>query len=164
MSNDAAAIDTPPAQPKWLRRLRIGTSAFFGLLTVALCVLWVRSYWWFTAGQGQIFDRRAFAFQSLDGSVTVTFLRANNSSRMTSYEAMGFPAMRQVRDRSLNYTFRLSSNASALTIQTPFWFPAIASAIFAGAAWITFRFSLRTLLIATTLFAIVLGLSVWTSQ
>ena len=27
------------------RKLRIAVSVFFGVLTVALCVLWVRSYW-----------------------------------------------------------------------------------------------------------------------
>ena len=28
------------------RRVRIAVSVFFGVVAVALCVLWVRSYWW----------------------------------------------------------------------------------------------------------------------
>ena len=28
-----------------IRRVRIAVSVFFGVMTVALCVLWVRSYW-----------------------------------------------------------------------------------------------------------------------
>ena len=28
------------------RRVRIAVSVFFGVLTVAMCVLWVRSYFW----------------------------------------------------------------------------------------------------------------------
>lgn len=31
--------------PGKLRRVHIAASVFFGLLTVALCLLWVRSYW-----------------------------------------------------------------------------------------------------------------------
>jgi hypothetical protein len=45
----------------------------------------------------------------------------------------------------------------------PHWFPVLLSAAFAAAPWFrrTWKFSLRTLLIATTLVAVVLGLIVW---
>ena len=32
-------------RPQLIRRLRIAASVFFAVVTVALCVLWVRSYW-----------------------------------------------------------------------------------------------------------------------
>jgi hypothetical protein len=43
----------------------------------------------------------------------------------------------------------------------PYWLCSLITATIAGAPWISFRFSLRTLLIATTLIAVVLGLIVW---
>jgi hypothetical protein len=43
----------------------------------------------------------------------------------------------------------------------PFWFLVAVAAALSIAPWLRFRFSLRTLLIAMTLFAVVLGLIVW---
>jgi hypothetical protein len=46
MNRTIAAGDTAiRALRPWPRTLRIATSAFFGLLTLAICVLWVRSFW-----------------------------------------------------------------------------------------------------------------------
>jgi hypothetical protein len=48
----------------------------------------------------------------------------------------------------------------------PIWFPVMIASIVAVAPWIKYRprFSLRTLLIATTLIAVVLGVVVWSSS
>ena len=35
----------PAKKPVRFRRLKIAWTVFFAVLTVALCVLWVRSYW-----------------------------------------------------------------------------------------------------------------------
>ena len=43
----------------------------------------------------------------------------------------------------------------------PQWCPVLASMILAVIPWLRWRFSLRTLLIATTLVAVVLGIIVW---
>ena len=147
-----------------LRRLRIAASVFFAVLAVALCVLWGASYWRFVVGQGRLFDMNSFSFNALDGSLTIYFVQANHAWEFTSWEASGFPAMRQQRDPTLPYTFRVSSNASALTIQAPLWFPAMMCGLSAAAPWlpIRWRFSLRALLIATTLVAVVLGLVCYT--
>ncbi|MEX2092737.1 MAG: hypothetical protein WD971_08675 [Pirellulales bacterium] len=50
------------------------------------------------------------------------------------------------------------------TVGLPFWFLAFASAAFATLPWFPFshRFSLHTLFLATTLFAVVLGLVCYT--
>jgi hypothetical protein len=45
----------------------------------------------------------------------------------------------------------------------PHWLPVLQCATFAAVPWIR-RFSLRTLLIATTLIAVVLGLIVWSAS
>jgi hypothetical protein len=48
----------------------------------------------------------------------------------------------------------------------PFWIPVLLVVTLAGISWLPWsnRFSLRTLLIATTLIAGVLGLAVWASR
>jgi hypothetical protein len=49
-------------------------------------------------------------------------------------------------------------------IRVPFWLMAIVTSVLAAAPWVPSRFSLRTLLIATTLVAVLLGLIVWLSR
>jgi hypothetical protein len=46
-------------------------------------------------------------------------------------------------------------------VQAPYWFPVALGVTFAAASSLPRRFSLRTLLVATTLVAVVLGLIVW---
>jgi hypothetical protein len=46
-------------------------------------------------------------------------------------------------------------------MSVPDWFLVLVSATFAVAPWLRWRFSLRTLLFATTLAALALGLIVW---
>ena len=46
-------------------------------------------------------------------------------------------------------------------VQTPYWFLVALGVILAAASWVRWRFTLRTLLIVTTLVAVVLGLIVW---
>jgi hypothetical protein len=46
-------------------------------------------------------------------------------------------------------------------IHVPFWLLIIATIVLGSFPWLPHRFSLRTLLIATTLVAVVLGLIVW---
>jgi hypothetical protein len=45
--------------------------------------------------------------------------------------------------------------------EIPVWFAILTTATLASAPWLRWRFSLRTLLIATTLVAVVLSLIVW---
>ena len=45
--------------------------------------------------------------------------------------------------------------------EIPYWFLTLFSAALAAAPWLRWRFSLRTLLLAITLIAVVLGLIVW---
>jgi hypothetical protein len=49
-------------------------------------------------------------------------------------------------------------------LRLPYWCLILISVAFAAVPWIHWRFSLRTLLIATTLIAVVLGLIVYVSQ
>jgi hypothetical protein len=59
--------------------------------------------------------------------------------------------------------FRYYDDGLVRALIAPHWLPALLSATLAVIPWISrsWRFSLRTLLIATTLVAVVLGLVVW---
>lgn len=55
----------------------------------------------------------------------------------------------------------IKSNAISTVIYFRHWFPVMIFATAAALPWLPWRFSLRTLLIATTLLALVVGLVVW---
>jgi hypothetical protein len=59
------------------------------------------------------------------------------------------------------FGFRWKFIPTAGVIIVPLWFPIGLAAILATAPWLRYRFTLRALLIATTLVALVLGLAVW---
>ena len=60
------------------------------------------------------------------------------------------------------HSFSIIRDINAVT--APDWFLVVISASLATAPWIRRRFSLRTLLIATTLVAIGLGFIVWATR
>ena len=67
-------------------------------------------------------------------------------------------------DASWRHYFVRDSTSLAFSIVVPFWFPILMSAVIGGLSWLPFRFTLRTLLIATTLVAVGLGLIVWAAR
>jgi hypothetical protein len=146
-----------------LRRLRIAASMFFAAVAMALCVLCVRSY-----------DRRegfmAFPFgyhvkaSSLAGrlrfAVSLQSSEFNgwtsHSVRADSPENFGWV---QHPSRTLGFE---GGSSDWLTIGVPYWFVVMMSATAAAWFWPNWsrHFSLRTLVIATTLVAVLLGLGV----
>jgi hypothetical protein len=149
------------------RRLCITVSVFFALVAVALCVLWVRSFavrdtvWW---------PRNNFGMElsSLSGHmVLIVFDRQHFGGVLPPYNTFHEPIN---PDRTLAFThgvlgFGLRTEPNLVRIDVPFWFVMLACVVSATAPWVNWSktFSLRTLLIATTLVAGVLGLAVWAS-
>jgi hypothetical protein len=124
-----------------LRYLRIAFSAVCGTLCVLLVMSWVLSY----------YAKDSFDFTALNRGVVV---RSRNGSLgvKTYVNVMVTPRFhhRYYRGR----------------FDVPYWFPTVLFAIvglIVAAPWIRqlrWRFSLRTLLIATTLVAVLLGVAV----
>jgi hypothetical protein len=149
------------------RKLRIAVSVYFGLLTVALCVMWVRSYYWIDNVVGPVTATQQIGFASSKGWLTLrskrppSFQKWSMQSRTPAQLEAIYEQMRQgggqVR-RSAEPHFGLTGDGA---IQFPHWLPTVTVAILASLPWVSPRFSLRTLLIATTLVAVVLGLVVW---
>jgi hypothetical protein len=141
------------------RKLRIAWSVGCGVACVLLVLLWVRSYWTWDIVS---YDRPpAFvAINSLRGCVQ--FNGAKNPSRnmdvgwrSTSKSIEGrFPHF------ATTFGFAWLSSATSISVTVPHWLLISANFAIAFLPWLPWRFSLRTLLIATTLLAVVLGLIV----
>jgi hypothetical protein len=146
------------------RKLRIAWSVVCGIACLLLIVLWVRSYWWYDMVQIKTSWRLLQIHSSCGhaGLCQFNFGRNPSTSAQMAKEDIddiysgcgGRHAIRPAGDLKLPF----GSNVSTITM--PQW-PAI---VFAAACtafplvhWSN-RFSLRTLLIATTLVAVVLGL------
>jgi hypothetical protein len=137
------------------RKLRIAVSVFFGLLTVALCVLWVRSFW--RMDLFSRFDTYATTIYSNDGVVGLT----HQYSQPVDYVR---PMAKSWRVVSTNADGRYpkdfwKSTQHHFVITAPHLVLALVPATIAISPWV--RFSLRTLLIAMTWVAVLLGLAAW---
>ena len=118
------------------RNLRIAFSATCLIACVLLIALWVRSYskMGFYAFWGRNFFIR-------NGNVTVDDTWVEKNLRWFGAQRVKTP--------------------TGTWPAIPFWLPTLFVGVLAGVPWLRYRFSLRTLLIATTLIAMVLGVIVW---
>jgi hypothetical protein len=137
------------------RKLRIAWSVGWGVVAVLLCVLWVRSYWW-----QDVITGRYGAALSTHGSLTLDFWGSNPlfPNAISSIEQGVLDASELV---STLYRFQFQFDGNGLLTTLPIWTLVIASAICGFCPWTFHRFSLRTMLIATTLVAAVLGMIAW---
>jgi hypothetical protein len=144
------------------RKLRIAVSVFFAVLTVALCVLWVRSYWQSDTVGMQCEAKVLYDVTSSQGFIHLT--RLCN----TTPDEPDWPYYVHVEFAELPDGWReprswdLSRDSDGNTwLSAPHWFWALVTASLGISTLTRISFSLRTLLIATTLVAVLLGLEVW---
>ena len=127
------------------RKLRIAWSVFWSVAAVLLIVLWVRSYWWVDAvpklhlatGRGDLYINQPLQLQP-----------GSRSDFRLGLITMTLEGQNIVRVGPPGFVMSL----------WPITLPLLA---LAASPWFYLRFSLRTLLIATTLVALVLGLIAW---
>jgi hypothetical protein len=144
-------------RPKLFKALRIAWSVVFGLVIVALCVLWVRSYWWWGDTTAITRNWAGLEFISREGVVSVRYYDiAVNGAFLFSNEE---PKVK---------SFDLSNEMGLRNASLPHWFLILACVALAAVAPRLFsllpfshRFSLRTLLIFMTAVAVVLGLVIY---
>jgi hypothetical protein len=152
------------------RKLQIAWSVVFAVATVLLVALWVRSYWWvdqFVA----TFGRYYVGVGVTPGALLVGVGTDTNAEPWTLSEPN--PAdewlASVVLPNGQPYPSRVwgvfdFNTLDGVNAAAPFWFLILLSGIVATAPWLQRRFSLRTMLVATTLLAIVLGISVVLSR
>ena len=160
------------------RKLRIAWSVAWGMVAVLLCVMWVRSYWVTDSAEYLVPNWRDFAIGSARGYVIL--FESDEPSKGKKYSYSGLVIKRIPETLRINSILFESHESTCIlgkiyyqskpgwgiTLTLPNWFTLLVVAGLAGVPWIrwTNRFSLRTLLIATTLVAIGLGLIVWAAR
>ena len=172
----ASCVGDEDRQLKY-RKLRIAWSVAWSIVAVLLIALWVRSYSKWDQLSGEAIDNTWILARSLHGEIALCggydavsplvpldwsthsnlqvrdqFVTADNGSIGTSLEGRG------------TLGFCLIAGNSSLNVFFPHWFPPVLVLAIAAIPWLRWRFSLRTLLIATTLVALVLGIIVWLSR
>jgi hypothetical protein len=139
------------------RKLRVAWSVGWGIACVLLIVFWVRSRWVVEVLAIPIASNWAVAIGSISDSVALsvsdspswktTSIPANEWEIMVKFGGLKFP--------SPIWGGRLRTT-SLTVLLIPCWMPIALSTTLATVPWLTrikWRFSLRTLLIATTLIA-----------
>jgi hypothetical protein len=147
-----------------LRYLRYAFSIGCCLVAVALCVLWVRSYWWRDDLSFAFSSSRCLFVSSYRGK---TILDPCNRGRNEEIVGWNVPIVPDLPDGDKNFDANVRSfswlpmGRMPPAFVLPTWAPILLVYTFSILPWLSWRFSLRTLLIATTLVAVVLGLIVW---
>jgi hypothetical protein len=144
------------------RKQRIAWSVFWGMVCVLMFLLWMRSYKYFDDATYNA-GARGVSISSLRGAIVVRFgpvvsrrFFSQSSIALEDFKANLFPS-----------PYGIHTKAPWVIISLPHWFYVVITAATALLAWFApsyKRFSLRTVLIATTLVAGMLGLIVWLGQ
>lgn len=165
---------SPNAIKPLVRYLRIGWTVFFGALCLLLIGLWVRSYWW----NDIVFNNRTTTKLGSNYGA-VYFIRLTRPILVTSSTGLGLnapygppantPPMhgwrlggREASVASKRFEWTISSVRQEAML--PYWGPTLFFATLAATPWAPWRFSLRTLLLFTTLVAVGLGVIVWAAR
>jgi hypothetical protein len=150
------------------RKLRIAWSVFWGVLAILLTVWWSRSY--------RVYDTVMVALPSSQCMELGSHFRQFNfnvGERSAELGSGYWATIHQELDGDEAEGLNLPGWFGKLGIRGrgaggfyyfDFWFPFIGLIATAAASWLPLRFTLRTLLIATTLVAVVLGLIAWLSR
>jgi hypothetical protein len=143
------------------RKLRIAWSVGCGILCVLLIALWVRSYWWVDLMLG-----KNCSLTSLEGCILSNFGEDPTRQQVLLF-SQNLNELREagsILRSGATRGFAFRRTGRSLTIGLPHLVVALVPASLVVAPWLPGRFSLRTLLIATTLVAVVLGLVVWVAR
>jgi hypothetical protein len=153
------------------RKLRIAFSATWLVVCVLLMALWVRSYSMFDSLVFKL-GPKEFEGASGDGKLHVGIIKGSPLIRpqwMSQHHPM--KEMKKWKEtKSQNHTnvvgFGGYDDPFESLLIVPFWFLCIASACCSAILWPIrpWRFSVRMLLIAITLVAVVLGLIAWSMR
>jgi hypothetical protein len=152
-------------------KLRIAWSVGWGIVCLLLIVLWVRSYWWTDAifleeqvpGQFWIVRYSTFKRTSLaseGGQITFIWAGLTSNMHWGSYHSEDIDPVKMPG----KFGFGHYSAWLGRIITVPYWSVVLPAAAIGSVSWLSWRFSLRTLLIAMTLIAVGLGWAVYSMR
>ena len=150
--------------PRYLRYLRIAFSAVCGIACALLVVLWVRSYSTLDNIAGHLPFNPGVSSTSAYGRVALGSLNARPRWDWKYHNAVLDEQSYGGRPKEPRRWFIFQRTPIMTSMGVPHGFLVFIATVFAIVPWIPRRFSLRTLLIATTLIAVVLGLVVWSTR
>jgi hypothetical protein len=150
------------------RKLRIEWSVAWGVLVVLLIAMWVRSY-----QASDVFPLRPFCISTYGR--LVIWLREEpvpfGGSGLRQIDLSSESLLRvsriidiepfEVEPFSSRTGFYLEHDDRRSIVQLPYWFLTLLFVAIASLPWLRWHFSLRTLLIATTLVAVLMGTVIW---
>jgi hypothetical protein len=149
------------------RKLRIAWSVACAVACALLIVLWVRSFWWTDGIMHLNGMREAVALSSQGGDLV---FEKSSSPYLPDDKGWSVESMVVGSEFSASpvsgfvWDYDPDPDQLQLTVAVPDWFALLIIGTLVALPWIRYfklRFSLRSLLFATTLVAVVLGLIVW---
>jgi hypothetical protein len=152
------------------RKLRIAWSVGWGVAGLVFVAIWLRTVDNGDNFQEPLLEAGDFAVYSTDGIIwgvnAPFFAYSPPTNDLVSYYIPsryqstpdGFASTAIHKSRGFDTQFW---SRNTWFVQTPNWFPVLVSVALGGVPWLRWRFSLRTLLIAMTLVAVVLGVIVY---
>jgi 4-amino-4-deoxy-L-arabinose transferase-like glycosyltransferase len=154
------------------RKLRIAFSAVCGILCVLLIALWARSYWWVDGINGQLTENYAIGIGSMPGCIGINIRREPERPllprwTLTTVETERWMTTFHRPKHSRHSRLWGAFIAERSLVAVPYWFATMLIFIpttFVAAPFLRWRFSLRTLLIVTTLVAALLGWAVYSAK
>jgi hypothetical protein len=147
-------------RPRVVWYLRIAFSAVCGIACVLLAVLWLRSYWRFDYVSGMATASRQVEIFAIKGRLAI------GTWAETTMAPWGHRSNPVAESQSTLQILERHENAIGFgivkpSVVMPYYFVVFVAGVFATLPWLRWRFSLRTLLIATTSVAVVLGAIVY---
>jgi hypothetical protein len=156
--------------------LRIAFSTTCGIACLLTCLLWVRSFWKEESLDHRTFtEGRIYGISSTYGTIRLFYgtdihlVKPGWSPqwRVSSqwHDNPGLTAEeKEIIRKHSSKQFRWRILPSGFYVKAPYWLITLLIAASGVVPWFRWRFSLRTLLIATTLVAVVLGIIVWMTR
>ena len=148
-------VDTLTPTPRYRRALPLTWTVACVVVAVALVALWVRSYQGTDAIYWQTTTTRTVLF-------SVTGVLGASKHNFKAIPEWGWTTIQTMPGTQRTWAF--SSDNYGTRLRFPYRLPIAICVLLAVAPWVfqlPRRFSLRTLLIATTLLSVLLGLVVW---
>lgn len=151
-----------------IRRVRIAVSVFFGGLALTLCMLWVRSHSHLDYLQCQVTDALFLSAISRGGIARLEVFTPpfdlEPGTTISPWDFGSRPLLESTLQDSQRW-FSAHGSPESWTLVLPLWIAVAVAGLLSAIAWSArANFSLRTMLIATSLVAILLGLGVWLTR